>query len=58
MPMPGLVPQVIIGSSVEASIVSVRSKAAPSSLGRPRQRATAASHAPPAGANGRPARYW
>jgi hypothetical protein len=56
--MPGLVPQVIIGSSAEASICSSRSKAASASLGSVRQRATAASQSPPLGANGRPARYW
>ncbi len=55
--MPGLVPQVIIGSISPASTWISRSKAAPSSLGSARQRARAASQAAPFGAKGRPARY-
>ena len=39
-------------------MVTVRSKAAPGLPGSARQRATAASHAAPAGDRGRPARYW
>ncbi len=53
----GEVPQVTIGSSCVASIASVRSNAAPSSLRSVRQYATAASHdAPGAGEYGRPRR--
>ena len=50
--MPGLVPNVIIGSSVLASIVISRSYVAPSSVGSVFQRATAASKSAPFGANG------
>ena len=58
MPMPGLVPKVIMGSSAAASREMVRSKRAPGSLGSVRQRASARSQAAPIGAAGRPARYW
>ena len=50
MPMPGLVPYVIIGSSADASTRIVRSKGAPSSVGSVRQDRTAASHSAPFGA--------
>jgi hypothetical protein len=55
--MPGLVPNVIIGSIFDASITSVRSNFAPSSLRSSRQRATAASHAAPRGACLRPSSH-
>ena len=54
--MSGEVPQVTMGSSVLASIVNSRSKAAPSSLTNVRQAATADSHWVPCGACGRPRR--
>src|SRR5579871_4547279 len=57
IPMPGLVPNVIMGSSAEASSAMVLSYAAPSSVGSERQRASAASHAAPCGAYGRPQTY-
>ena len=53
-PMPGLVPQVIIGSSASPSMVTSRSNFAPSSVGSLRQRATAASQSAPFGAKWRP----
>ncbi len=56
--MPGLVPQVIIGSSASPLMVTSRSNFAPSSVGSLRQRATAASQSAPFGANWRPFRYW
>ncbi len=57
MPMPGFVPQVIIGSRVFASSVIEVSNAAPSSVGSVRHPATAASHAVPCGAWRRPWTY-
>ena len=54
--MPGLVPYVIIGSMAAASNFSSRSNTAPSSDGSCRHAATAASHAAPVGARGRPFR--
>ena len=53
---PGLVPQVTYGLSVVASMVTSRSKTAPSSVGRLRQYSTAASQSAPCGACGRPLR--
>ena len=52
----GLVPQVTLGEMVAASIVTLLSKVAPSSLDRVRQRATARRLAAPCGAIGRPLR--
>ncbi len=57
MPIPGFVPYVIIGSSASASMVIDRSNVAPSSVGSPRQRSTAASQSAPCGACGRPWTY-
>ena len=51
MPMPGLVPYVIIGSSASASMRDCRCRnVAPSSVGSCFQRATAASQSAPFGA--------
>ena len=58
MPMPGLVPKVIIGSSAAASSEMLRSKAAPVVGGQLRASGRRrASQAAPFGACGRPARY-
>ncbi len=55
--MPGLVPKVTIGVRVPALIDTDWSNAAPSSVRRLRQRATAASQSSPAGTRSRPCRY-
>ena len=52
----GLVPQVTIGATEAASSDTSRSKTAPSSVGKARQRSSARSHSAPFGANSRPAR--
>ena len=55
-PMPGCVPQVMVGRISAASICTTRSKLAPTSVCSSRQRATAASKSAPCGASGRPRR--
>ena len=55
--IPGFVPKVIMGSSVDASMSMDASKAAPGSLTSVRQRATAASQTAPLGARGLFFRY-
>jgi len=52
----GLVPQVTVGASAEASNATSASKAALSSVGSVCQKATASSQRAPAGAKGRPSR--
>ena len=56
--MPGFVPYVTIGRSLDTSMCTSLSNFAPSSLGSLRQRSTASSQAAPFGASGRPAMYW
>ena len=51
---PGFVPQDTWGTSSDASMTTSVSNVAPSSVVSPRQSATAASHASPVGAIGRP----
>src|SRR6266404_5070571 len=55
--IPGFVPHVTKGSSVDASISITRSNTAPSSLGNVLQWAKASFHAAPDGTNLRPLRY-
>ena len=57
MPIPGFVPNVIIGSSAAASISILLSNVAPSSVGNLRHRLRARSQSASFGACGRPARY-
>ena len=55
--MPGLVPHVTCGPSVDTSTSTSRSNVASASVGRPRHRSSARSQSAPFGAPGRPSRY-